>query len=78
MDCEMPEMDGYDATRQIRLLEQAGKSRAVILALSAHAMSDHRQRSLDAGMDDHICKPVSMESLRDALNHVIEKQRRAS
>ncbi len=73
MDCEMPEMDGYDATQQIRLYEHDLKHRAVILALSAHAMADHRQRSLDSGMDDHICKPVTMESLREALTEAIEK-----
>ncbi|MDX1694162.1 MAG: 7TM diverse intracellular signaling domain-containing protein [Ketobacteraceae bacterium] len=72
MDCEMPEMDGYDATQQIRLYENDMKRRAVILALSAHAMADHRQRSLDCGMDDHIPKPVSLESLREALTQARE------
>lgn len=73
MDCEMPEMDGYDATQQIRLHEQGGDHRAVIYALSAHAMAEHRERSLSCGMDDHVCKPVTMESLREALLHGLEK-----
>ena len=73
MDCEMPEMDGYDAAQQIRLFEQESNQRAVIFALSAHAMADHRQRSLDSGMDDHICKPVTIEVLREALSEAHQK-----
>ena len=71
MDCEMPVMDGYDATQQIRLYEETNHQRAVIYALSAHAMPDHRQRSLNSGMDAHITKPVTMEKLKEALHKVL-------
>lgn len=71
MDCEMPVLDGYDATQQIRLHEQSHQLRAKIFALSAHAMAEHLEKSKSAGMDDHITKPVSLESLRTALVSVL-------
>jgi|GEM_PF-3005873 len=68
MDCMMPEMDGYTAVREIRLLEEAiGKSRIPILALTANAMQDDRERCLAAGMSDYLAKPVLLEALRDKL-----------
>jgi signal transduction histidine kinase/CheY-like chemotaxis protein len=71
MDCEMPELDGYDATQQIRLLEQGTGHHTKIFALSAHAMVDHVKRSLSSGMDDHITKPVSIGALKTALTKVL-------
>ncbi len=71
MDCEMPLLDGYDATRQIRLLEQGRAPRTKIFALSAHAMANQGAKSREAGMDGHIVKPVSIDALRDALCSVI-------
>ncbi len=68
MDCEMPEMDGYTATRAIRDLEKERRQEpSLIVALSAHVMADARQRTLDAGMDDHMSKPVSMAVLKHKL-----------
>lgn len=68
MDCEMPHMDGYDATRQIRLNESSlGVARTRIVALSAHAMAEHKENAMQAGMDDHISKPVSLDALQSAL-----------
>ena len=66
MDCQMPEMDGYEATRRIRERER-GSRRLPVVAMTASAMVGDRERCLEAGMDDHIPKPVRMEALQRAL-----------
>lgn len=72
MDCQMPGMDGYATTRRWREIETAEeRPRLPILALTAHAMADDRQRCLDAGMDDYLTKPVKLESLRAALSRLV-------
>ncbi len=64
MDCQMPVLDGYGATRRIRQIEAANQSVAVpIVALTAHAMPGDRERSLAAGMNEHLTKPFSREDL---------------
>jgi len=68
MDCEMPEMDGFEATQRIREYERRQGLVAVpIVALTAHILREHRERSLASGMNAHIPKPVEMSVLRDAL-----------
>jgi len=66
MDCQMPEMDGWEATARIRAA-LAGRHRIPILALTANASDADRQRCLDAGMDAHLSKPLKLERLAEAL-----------
>ena len=68
MDCEMPEMDGYEATRRLRQQEiAAGKARVPIIALTAHVTSGDRSQCMSAGMDDYLCKPIDPRKLAVAL-----------
>ncbi|MGI9285723.1 MAG: EAL domain-containing protein [Pseudomonadales bacterium] len=68
MDCHMPELDGFDATRAIRALEQSsGQRRIPIVALTADVRKDMRQRCKDAGMDDYLSKPFNQQQLCEVL-----------
>jgi signal transduction histidine kinase/CheY-like chemotaxis protein len=66
MDCQMPVMDGFDATRLIRQLS-SHRGQVPIVALTAHAFQEERQRCLDSGMNAHLSKPVTPDALRSAL-----------
>ena len=67
MDCQMPEMDGFEATRSIRSREAGGNWHTPVIALTANAMAEDRDRCLRAGMDDYIAKPVKRQDLDRVL-----------
>ena len=70
MDCQMPEMDGYEATRAIR--QKEGEDRIPIIAMTANAMLGDRERCFEAGMDDYIAKPAKLEEVVNKLQRWLE------
>jgi CheY-like chemotaxis protein len=74
MDCNMPIMNGYDATRAIRRWEKSTNSpRNIICSLTAHAMPSHMEECIKAGMDFHLSKPINKSKLVDFLNKLSEQ-----
>ena len=77
MDCQMPDMDGFETTRHLRRQEQsAGLAPTRVVALTAHARQEDRRQCLEAGMDDYLTKPVTKDSLRKMLSQVSPAQSR--
>ncbi|MCX6855266.1 MAG: ATP-binding protein, partial [Verrucomicrobia bacterium] len=73
MDCHMPHMDGYQATRAIREIEASPiwkRPRCRIIAMTANVMAGERERCLEAGMDDYVSKPLRAKPLTEALNRI--------
>ncbi|MBN9694140.1 MAG: response regulator [Verrucomicrobia bacterium] len=73
MDCQMPEMDGYEATRRIRSSETSGKH-VRIVAMTANAMPEDRELCLKAGMDDYVAKPINVTAVQQALVNGLPKR----
>lgn len=70
MDCEMPVLDGFEATARLRAWEESeGRGHTPVVALTAHILSEHRERARAAGMDGHMTKPVELSQLRDLVEH---------
>ncbi len=67
MDCQMPVMDGYEASRRIRQMESSSSAKPIIIALTANTMEGDRDRCLQAGMDDFLGKPMRLEALAACL-----------
>lgn len=72
MDCQMPELDGYETTRRIRLLE-SHLSQIPIIAMTANAMTGDRVKCIEAGMDDYISKPIVLDKLSEKLTRWLGK-----
>lgn len=67
MDCEMPVMDGYEATAKIRTDENDNNKRIPIVAMTAHSSPEDREHCLNAGMDDYVSKPFKIDELQTVL-----------
>jgi CheY-like chemotaxis protein len=72
MDVQMPNMDGFDATRTIREREKLSGSHIPIIAMTAYAMKGDREKCLEVGMDGYVSKPINVNELEQALDDLIK------
>ena len=75
MDIQMPKMDGYKATCEIRNLQDTAKACIPIVAITANAFEEDKKKAIDAGMDGHIAKPINIEDLFVVLTDILNKQK---
>lgn len=73
MDIQMPRLNGYEATRQIRALDDQNKSKILILAMTANAFEEDRQAAFEAGMDGYVVKPVEVKALLETMAGALEQ-----
>nr|WP_178117752.1 hybrid sensor histidine kinase/response regulator [Pseudomonas sp. R5(2019)] len=79
MDCEMPILDGFSATQQLRAWEAGNQRRRTpVVALTAHILAEHKERARLAGMDGHMAKPVELSQLRDLIDHWVAQRERGN
>ena len=71
MDIQMPEMNGFEATKQIRQMANVLKANIPIIAMTANALEEDRQNAFDAGMNGHIAKPIDIKQLKEVLSSVL-------
>ena len=74
MDIQMPNMDGYQAAQCSRHLNDKTRAEIPIIAMTANAFAEDRKRAFDAGMNEHIAKPIDMEKLGAAILSVLKKR----
>jgi len=72
MDIQMPKMDGYKATQEIRHLPDKAKTCIPIIAMTANAFEEDRQKALEAGMNEHVSKPIDLARLLEAVKKVLK------
>ena len=74
MDVQMPNMDGYKATRTIRSMKDSCRNNIPIIAMTANAFDEDKKNAFEAGMDGHIAKPISIDAIAKAVNEVLGKK----
>ena len=73
MDIQMPKMDGYTATREIRTLSNNKKANIPIVAMTANAFEEDRQKVFECGMNGHIVKPIDMKVIAKILDEIFKE-----
>ena len=75
MDIQMPRMDGYTATREIRTLSNNRKANIPIVAMTANAFDDDRRKAFACGMNGHIVKSIDIKAIEEILNQIFGEQK---
>ena len=75
MDIQMPKMDGYIATREIRTLDNNKKANIPIIAMTANAFEEDKKKALEAGMNAHIAKRISIDAIMEVLDQIFDRRK---